>query len=565
MAYQLKKLACDELKLSDDGLRDRIEQLFGDARRRYQRLWAYYRNPVRVCAVDSDEQGAERPYRQAQEWGLPSRITGARSGCDMLTAQLVDGVARKEVVIENDIAWRIDTMVDFLFGKPIVINSAAPDKNRRAIISQLLRLILARNGGITFLQQLSLLGSVYGFVDVLVKFNNEPASAPELNSSCATQSLGEPPSGCEQQTTESNPVESSEPDADDGEASASVDDGSAPRLDASSTETGANDNHSPEVLLQHIARMIRLEIVEPARALPVLSPDDYRHVLAYAQCYQTRKFEKETTHARRRGWIERFIPRRSSLVSQFNGDRTLVVDLIGASSWQRYEDETLIRQGINSLGDIPLVHVQNTALPFEYSGASDVEPLMPLQDELNTRLSDRASRITLQSFKMYLGKGIEGFNKLPVAPGRMWMTDNDQADVIEFGGDASNPSEEAHITDLREALDKTSGVTPIAAGAIKGRIGHLTSAAALRITMQALLAKTEKKRTTYGGAISRMCELAMAWLDVAGVFRTTPEERRIEINWPSPLPENDQERLQEAESKARLGVPRDVILRELGY
>ena len=217
------------------------------------------------------------------------------------------------------------------------------------------------------------------------------------------------------------------------------------------------------------------------------------------------------------------------------------------------------------MGRVPLVHIQNTAVPFEYSGASDVEPLIPLQDELNTRLSDRAHRITMQSFRMYLGKGIEGFTSLPVAPGRMWMTDNDAADIVEFGGDASAPSEDAHMADLREAMDKTSGVTPIAAGAIKGRIGRLTSAAALRVTMQALLAKTDKKRTTYGAAIARMCELALAWLDVAGLFPTSPEERRIEINWPSPLPENELEKLQEAEAKSRLGVPSEIVLRELGY
>ena len=147
----------------------------------------------------------------------------------------------------------------------------------------------------------------------------------------------------------------------------------------------------------------------------------------------------------------------------------------------------------------------------------------------------------------------------------MWTTDNPDANVIEFGGDASCPSEESHISDIREAMDKTSAVTPIAAGAIKGRIGHLTSAAALRITLQALLAKTEKKRTTYGTAIVQMCELALAWLDRAGLFRTTPDERRVELNWPSPLPEDAMTRIQEAEAKVRLGVPQEVVLRELGY
>src|SRR5205814_10044885 len=147
-------------------------------------------------------------------------------------------------------------------------------------------------------------------------------------------------------------------------------------------------------------------------------------------------------------------------------DRNYVVEMITADRWRRIEDGKIVAEGENSLGRIPLVHVQNTAVPFAYSGASDVEPLIPLQDELNTRLSDRANRITMQSFKMYLGKGVENFDTLPVAPGRMWVSDNEKADVIEFGGDASSPSEDAHLSDIREAIDKTSGVTPIAAGAI---------------------------------------------------------------------------------------------------
>ncbi len=40
-------------------------------------------------------------------------------------------------------------------------------------------------------------------------------------------------------------------------------------------------------------------------------------------------------------------------------------------------------------------------LPLSYEGLSDVEPLIPLQDELNTRLSDRANRVTYQAFNMF--------------------------------------------------------------------------------------------------------------------------------------------------------------------
>ena len=83
-----------------------------------------------------------------------------------------------------------------------------------------------------------------------------------------------------------------------------------------------------------------------------------------------------------------------------------------------YEDGQLIEHAPNDVspGQIPIVHIQNISQPFRFEGLGEVEPLIPLQDELNTRLSDRASRVTMQSFKMYLVKGIDGAARFPVGP-----------------------------------------------------------------------------------------------------------------------------------------------------
>ena len=333
---------------------------------------------------------------------------------------------------------------------------------------------------------------------------------------------------------------------------------------------GASGSDSRRARLSRLARMIRLEIVEPARALPFLSCEDYRVIEGYGQVWEEKGLgvrgqglEEEIQGPSR--WWERWFTTRRSERSACGSDRVVVSEIITASRWWRYEGEVVVAGGVNSLGRVPVVHIQNSAVPFEYSGASDVELLIPLQDELNTRLSDRANRIAMQSFKMYLGKGIENFLDQPVGPGRMWMTENESAEVVEFGGDAACPSEDRHIAELREAMDKVSCVSPVAAGVIQGRIGNLTSAVALKITMLSLLAKTERKRTTYGAGVEQICELALAWLDAAGVYRTEPEERRVELHWPSPLPENEMEKLQEAEVKVRLGVEPAVVLRELGY
>ena len=54
-------------------------------------------------------------------------------------------------------------------------------------------------------------------------------------------------------------------------------------------------------------------------------------------------------------------------------------------------------------------------------------------------------------------------------------------------------------------------------------------------------------------------------ISLSGVYPNQPEEREIEIHWPSPLPENLMEKLQEAKLKKELGVPKEQVLKELGY
>jgi hypothetical protein len=171
----------------------------------------------------------------------------------------------------------------------------------------------------------------------------------------------------------------------------------------------------------------------------------------------------------------------------------------------------------------------------------------------------------MQSFRMWLGKGIDGFTERPVGPGQMWVTDNTDASIEAFGGDADSPSEQAHIEQLREALDKTSGVTPAAAGHIKARVGNLTSENALRISLMGTIAKIKRKRITYGRGIAQLCELILHMLDVLGVLRTDASERGIDIIWADPIAPDESRRIADALAKAQLGIPLSVLRAELGY
>ena len=501
-------------QLQSDYIEWLVDEQSVNAQAHFEKLWLYYANP-KIEATGSSASNRKlnesgRCYVQAQEYGLPARITGLvrSANAGVFGARPVNQVQRKEVVIENDIAWRVNATVDFLFGKPISFVSKSPDGQKSAEIEAALKALFAANGSIGFFQDMAVLGSVYGFVDCFVR------PGVEIIERTSSSSQIPPP---------------------DSHKAGSFDD------------------------VLKLAQTIDLELIEAPRALPVLEENDYKKIKYYVQHFG----QKKNALSRKSSFLSRLLSAggRSSAARQVVD----VTEITSADAWQRYEDRQLVAEGELPWGFLPVVHIQNIAQPYYYEGLSDVEPLIPLQDELNTRLSDRASRITFQSFKMYLGKGIEGFEDKPVSPGRMWYTDNPEASIEEFGGDAGTPSEGLHIAEIRESLDKISGVTPIVAGVLKNKLGNLTSAVALRLTLMGMLSKNDRKRFTYSEGLKRICAMVLEILDTANIYKTSEADRVVDVIFPSPLPDNVMEKLKEAQIKKELGVPSEQVLRELGY
>ena len=491
MAYRLGAFA-------DVGL---SEELLGALLREHEerrvpalrRMWMYYRNPM--------VGGAGRRSRLAQERGLPARLTG---GVD---ASHDDRAGRgREVVIENDIAWRIHTMVDFMFGRPVGLSSVAGTASRRGEIEALLSAAIGSSGGVSLLQDMALLGAVYGHVDLLVR-------ADALFARARTGGGG-----------------------------------------------GAAGGVSSFARALESARLVRVEVIEPTRGVPLLNARDYRGLDAMIVRYQ-----REGVGVERSGFASRVPLLGAALGSRTRRSTHEVMEIFSARRRQLYEDGKLLEDAPNPIGVVPVVHIQNTSEPFSYEGVSEVEPLIPLQDELNTRLSDRANRVTMQSFRMYLAKGVEGFAEAPVGPGQVWSTDNPDASVEPIGGDAASPSEDSHIEELREAMDKASSVTPVAAGVLRARLGSLSSENALRITLLGALSKTARRHVTYGRGLEELCGLILRALDAAGAYRTREEERGVRVRWPDPVPRDETARLEAARLKMELGVDRETALGELGY
>jgi len=494
----------------DPALVDQLIREHSDRCAEYTRLWAYYRNPV-THSPRLGADGLSRSVRRlAQEAGLPGRVTGVRG--DALTDDR--HAERREVVIENDIAWRVHTMLDFLFGKPPAIVSTAASEAKRELIDEFIESVWKASGGLALLQDAALIGHVYGHVDLVVRID-EPA----------LKALG--------------------------------------RRAARLRESGGTI-HAQRGLMREAGRAVRIEPVAPERGIPVVDPSDYRRLTGYVIHY-----EREANEVERTGLVRRLTGRAGrGERGQWGRTRRLesYTEILSPEGREVWVDGELVeKSGAGFGGDsVPVVHVQNLSQPLRYEGVGEVEPLMSLQDELNTRLSDRASRVTLQSFKMYLAKGIDGFDRVPVSPGTVWSTDNPDASVEAFGGDASSPSEERHIGEIRQAMDKVSGVPPVASGVIEARIGNLTSASALRVTMVGLISKTNRKRVTYGRGIVAASEMALLAAGDAGLIELALGDRELKIEWPDPLPIDEQELAHSARIQRELGVPVDRIAERMG-
>lgn len=491
---------------------------------RMERLWTYYRNPLRPVGVGALGSGGAarggRWYRLAQEMGLPARIIGGAGGTVGLDDRFT---GRREVVVENDIAWRVHAMVDFMFGRPARIVSTARDPGLREKVQRALDAVWENSGGIALMQDAATLAHVYGHVDLALR----------------------------------------------------VDEAHLP----SSAGAGDDADGVENLLRGDAAGFLRIEAIEPRRGIAILDPADYRTIIAYVIHHEQALNALEdgtggigradgAPIGGRRAMLERLLARASSLGASWGARRRRVAmtEIISGGVTQTYQDGELVdeREHSHLDGKLPVVHIQNLSQPFSYEGIGEVEGLIPLQDELNTRLSDRASRVTLQSFKMYLAKGIEGFDKVAVGPGQIWSTDNPDAEVKEFGGDASSPSEERHILEVREALDKVSGVPPLASGVVRAKLGNLTSATALKVTLMGLVSKTERKRVTYGRGMQAMCRLILAALDSAGIVATDEADRGVRIDWPNPLPIDERDLVANVKAKVELGASREDALRELG-
>jgi len=162
-----------------------------------------------------------------------------------------------------------------------------------------------------------------------------------------------------------------------------------------------------------------------------------------------------------------------------------------------YKDNTEISREENALGEIPIVHIQNRALAGDYYGVSDVEDLMTIQDEINTKFSDIGNIIAYQGSPVTVAFGIKA-GALSLEAGRIWYVPKktDGVDIENLDRNVDLRASTDYLTSLKEAAHEMASVPEASLGKMLP-ISN-TSGVALHMQFQPIDHLTKRKRRTYG-------------------------------------------------------------------
>jgi hypothetical protein len=278
----------------------------------------------------------------------------------------------------------------------------------------------------------------------------------------------------------------------------------------------------------------RLAVVDPATLLAWWSPDTPTEAYRFAQRYS---LPGQTIAAL--GWAEAgtsqlhlAADRLYPIVEEWTGDRWLVT-VAGQTA----------RDGANPYGWLPYLVLPNNASGAEFWGESDLEDLLDLCRQLNTRLSVLADILDYSGYPVTVLENVEGSDGIVLGPGAKWeMPEGSKAyllDLLQGGGVDLHIK---YVDELRTALHDLAE-TPRTAF---GEAGRAIAGAALQVELQPLVQKVKRKRR---GLASLYRKRNAMLLDLMERFDSAPIGglRRTVPVWPPILPSD-------REAEARVGV-----------
>ena len=250
---------------------------------------------------------------------------------------------------------------------------------------------------------------------------------------------------------------------------------------------------------------------------------------------------------------------------------------------EQYINDELIDQYPNPIGTVPIVHVPNVTISSSPWGQSDIWDIIPLNRELNEKMTEVSDIINYHSAPVTIITGAKA-SQLERGAKKVWAGLPKDANVfnLESRGEMSGAME--YVTFLKRCMHEITGVPETALG--QAQPISNTSGVALAIQYQPMMNRYFMKRIHFSKGLERINELIIRTKAVHDPFSLVwneglssipepdqlyeldprnPNTYRTDIHWPEPLPVDVLIKLNELQAKMALGLEsKRGALRELG-
>lgn len=215
----------------------------------------------------------------------------------------------------------------------------------------------------------------------------------------------------------------------------------------------------------------------------------------------------------------------------------------------------------NPFGIVPIFHFYNGYKPTDFL-RSDLTEVIPIQRHLNSIMQQRMIASELAAFTQKWATGMvaetdengKAINPFDGELGKLWISTNSETRFGEFSAtDLSN------YTNVIDSLhQEISVVSRIPLYMLTLNNGNFPSGEALKTAEAPLIAKISDKQVFYGDILEDMMKTICRYSGI-----TINDD--LSCVWKDTQPHNDLEATQVAANKIGLGVPQEVVLREMGY
>ena len=236
-----------------------------------------------------------------------------------------------------------------------------------------------------------------------------------------------------------------------------------------------------------------------------------------------------------------------------------------------YIGDRVIKRKDNILKRINIVHIRNLVLAGESFGQSDIKDLIPLNKELNDKMTDISDIINYHSAPVTIIKGARA-SKLERGARKIWGGLPKDSDVFNLELKSDLSAALNYLGILKTAMFEIGKIPENALGAKKSVSN--TSGVALHIENQPLMETTRMKWSTYGKGIQEINSLVLQLAELLDLDDFPTEEfkklkPRIRyastVEFKDPLPKDELIQMQLIAQKIALNLQTRLdALKELG-